>query len=141
MPTQRQREPPDGPYARRMRVAIVGAGPTGLYAATALARRGHEVTVVDRDPGPAPGGEWQRRGVMQFHHPHGLRRQILTALDAELPEVRDALLAAGAGLSIVPAEGPRPEMVVGMACRRELFELVLRTTAAAQPGVTLRCGH
>jgi 2-polyprenyl-6-methoxyphenol hydroxylase-like FAD-dependent oxidoreductase len=124
-----------------MRVAIVGAGPTGLYAATALARRGHEVTVVDRDPGPAPGGEWQRKGVMQFRHPHGLRRQILTAIEAELPEVRDALLAAGAELSIMPAEGNRPPMVVGMACRRELFELVLRTTAAAEPGVTLRCGH
>ena len=85
MPTQGRREPPGGPYARRMRVAIGGAGPTGLYAATALARRGHGVTVVDRYPGPAPGGEWQRRSVMQFHHPHGLRRQILTALDAELP--------------------------------------------------------
>ena len=124
-----------------MKVAIAGAGPTGLYAATALARRGHEVTVVDRDPGPAPGGDWQRKGVMQFHHPHGLRRQILTALEAELPEVRDALLAAGAELSIMPAEGRRPEMVVGMACRREVFELVLRRAAVAEPGVTLRCGH
>ena len=36
-----------------MRSVIVGAGPTGLYTAIALARRGHQVTVIDRDPGPA----------------------------------------------------------------------------------------
>ena len=35
-----------------MRSVIVGAGPTGLYTAIALARRGHQVTVIDRDPGP-----------------------------------------------------------------------------------------
>ena len=34
-----------------MRAVIVGAGPTGLYTAIALARRGHEVAVIDRDPG------------------------------------------------------------------------------------------
>jgi 2-polyprenyl-6-methoxyphenol hydroxylase-like FAD-dependent oxidoreductase len=31
-----------------MRSVIVGAGPTGLYTAVALARRGHQVTVIDR---------------------------------------------------------------------------------------------
>ena len=40
----------------RRRVAIVGAGPTGLYLAIALARRNHRVVVVDRDPGPEPDG-------------------------------------------------------------------------------------
>lgn len=124
-----------------MRTAIVGAGPTGLYSAIALARRGHAVTIVDRDPGPAPDGEWPRRGVMQFHHPHGLRGQILTALQAEMPEVIDDLLAAGAALIVLPAEGPRPELVVGMRCRRATFERVLRAAAVAQPGVTIACGH
>jgi 2-polyprenyl-6-methoxyphenol hydroxylase-like FAD-dependent oxidoreductase len=124
-----------------MRVAVAGAGPTGLFSAMALARRGHAVTVVDRDPGPAPDGGWPRRGVMQFHHPHALRRQILTALEAELPEVVGDLLAAGAEPAVVPAEGSRPEQVVGMHCRRETFERVLRAAAAAEPGVTIRCGH
>jgi NADPH-dependent 2,4-dienoyl-CoA reductase/sulfur reductase-like enzyme len=32
-----------------MRAVIVGAGPTGLYPAIALARRGHQVTVIDGD--------------------------------------------------------------------------------------------
>jgi 2-polyprenyl-6-methoxyphenol hydroxylase-like FAD-dependent oxidoreductase len=124
-----------------MDVAIVGAGPTGLYAAIALARRGHAVTIVERDRGPAPDGDWARRGVMQFHHPHGLRRQVVTALTEELPDVHDALLAAGAELSILPAEGPRPEMVVGMQCRRMTFERVLRESALAEPGVTFVAGH
>lgn len=124
-----------------MQTAIVGAGPVGLFAAIALARRGHDVTIVDRDAGPAADGSWERRGVMQFHHPHGLRRQIVEALAAEMPDVQDRLLAAGADLAILPARDGRPEMVVGMHCRRMTFERTLRTAAADEPGVTLRAGH
>src|SRR5215471_1860524 len=59
---------------RRMRAVIVGAGPTGLYTAIALARRGHQVMVVDCDRGPDGGRWWDRKGVMQFHHPHFFRQ-------------------------------------------------------------------
>ena len=124
-----------------MQIAIVGAGPTGLFTAIALARRGHGVTIVDRDPGPAADGEWARRGVMQFHHPHGLRQQVVQALAAEMPDVQDRLIAAGAELAITPAGNGRPEMVVGLHCRRMTFERILRAAALAEPGVTLRPGH
>ncbi|MEV4636730.1 FAD-dependent oxidoreductase [Actinoplanes sp. NPDC049548] len=124
-----------------MQAAVIGAGPTGLFTAVALARRGHRVTVVDRDPGPAPDGTWPRRGVMQFHHPHGVRQQVVQAIQAELPEVENALLAAGAERSILPAADGRPAMVVGLHCRRMLFERVLRETATAEPGVTFVRGH
>jgi 2-polyprenyl-6-methoxyphenol hydroxylase-like FAD-dependent oxidoreductase len=124
-----------------MHVAIVGAGPTGLFSAIALAGRGHRVTVVDRDRGPAVDGSWARRGVMQFHHPHGLRQQVITCLEAELPPVKDALLAAGAVVTVLPAEGPRPERLLGMQCRRSTFERVLRAVAVGTPGVTLLSGH
>ncbi|MFI7547104.1 FAD-dependent oxidoreductase [Actinoplanes sp. NPDC049599] len=124
-----------------MDTAIAGAGPTGLFAAIALARRGHAVTIVDRDPGPAPGGEWPRRGVMQFHHPHGLRKQIVEILGAELPDLIDALLAAGAELAVVPADDTHPELMVGMHCGRVTFERVLRAAAVAEPGVTFAVGH
>ncbi|HEV3176114.1 MAG TPA: FAD-dependent oxidoreductase, partial [Stellaceae bacterium] len=36
-----------------MRSVVLGAGIAGVTAAYELARRGHEVTVVDRQPGPA----------------------------------------------------------------------------------------
>jgi 2-polyprenyl-6-methoxyphenol hydroxylase-like FAD-dependent oxidoreductase len=89
-----------------MEIAIVGAGPTGLFTAMALARRGHRVTVVDRDPGPA-AGSWERKGVMQFHHPHGLRQQAVDALAAEVPEVRDDLVSLGALLASLPTDDGR----------------------------------
>jgi 2-polyprenyl-6-methoxyphenol hydroxylase-like FAD-dependent oxidoreductase len=124
-----------------MRTAIVGAGPTGLFSAIALARRGHEVIIVDRDRGPAPDGTWERKGVMQFHHPHGVRKQVVDALSAEMPEVGRALLDAGAKETVLPAEDSRPARVIGMQCRRMTFERVLRAAAVAEPGVTMLPGH
>jgi 2-polyprenyl-6-methoxyphenol hydroxylase-like FAD-dependent oxidoreductase len=122
----------------RMHTAVVGVGPTGLYTAIALARRGYEVTAIDRDPGPETNGSWNRRGVMQFHHPHGFRQQVVEALLAEMPEVWDGLITAGAVPSTLPDQ---PERVVGLRCRRLIFERVLRSVAEAEPGVTLRTGH
>ncbi len=121
-----------------MRSIIVGAGPTGLYTAVALARRGHQVTVIDRDPGPADSQSWDRKGVMQFHHPHFFRQQVVDALVAEMPEVCQGLLAAGA----MPADLPgQPDVPAGLHCRRLTFERVLREAAQAEPGVWLRTGH
>jgi 2-polyprenyl-6-methoxyphenol hydroxylase-like FAD-dependent oxidoreductase len=121
-----------------MHTVIVGAGPTGLFTAIALARRGHQVTVIDRDSGPRPDNVWQRKGVMQFHHPHGFRQQVVEALAAEMPDVVDALLGAGAELATPPDQ---PGRLLGLRCRRLTFERVLRSGAEAEPGVSLRVGH
>ena len=121
-----------------MRAMIVGAGPTGLYTAIALARRGYEVAVIDRDPGPSSGQWWDRKGVMQFHHPHFFRQQVADALLAEIPEVWHRLLAAGAEPGTLPGQ---PGVLAGFHCRRLTFERVLRSAAEAEPGVTLRTGH
>ena len=121
-----------------MRAVIVGAGPTGLYTAIALARRGHQVTVIDRDRGPDGGQWWDRKGVMQFHHPHFFRQQVADALLAEMPEVWQGLLAAGAAPASLPGQ---PGMAAGLHCRRVTFERVLRAAAGAEPGVWLRTGH
>lgn len=118
-----------------MRSVIVGTGPTGLYTAVALARRGHQVTVIDRDPGPAGGQWWDRKGVMQFHHPHHFRQQITDALVAEMPEVWQGLLAAEAMPAVLPGQ---PGVPAGLHCRRLTFERVLRHAAQAEPGVWLR---
>lgn len=123
-----------------MHVAIIGAGPTGLFLGAALARRGHRVTAVDRDPGPPAEGRWARRGVMQFHHAHGFRPQIAEALVAELPTAYDTWLAAGAERVTFPLPDGRT-VPGGVLSRRELFERVLRAAVVATPGFTLRCGH
>jgi 2-polyprenyl-6-methoxyphenol hydroxylase-like FAD-dependent oxidoreductase len=75
---------------------------------------------------------------MQFHHPHGFRQQVGDALLAEMPEVYDGLLAAGATPTTMPDD---PSRVVGLNCRRWTFERVLRAAAVAEPGVSLHIGH
>lgn len=121
-----------------MRTLIVGAGPTGLYTAIALARRGHQIEVIDRDRGPDSGQRWDRRGVMQFHHPHFFRQQVVDAVLAEMPDVWHRLLAAGAEPATVPG---MPGIAAGLHCRRLVFERVLRAAAEAEPEITLRTGH
>ena len=122
-----------------MRALIVGAGPTGLMLGAALARRGHQVNSVDRDPGPT-GDAWIRRGVMQFEHAHGFRPQVPMALRAEWPEAFTSWISLGAR----PVEVPNPagsRQVLGMLSRRSTFERALRHAAEIRTGLTLRTGH
>src|ERR1700750_1234019 len=79
-----------------MDVAVIGAGPAGLFLGSALARRGHQVTAVDRDPGPDDEQSWSRRCVMQFHHAHGFGPTVAASLRREVPEAYDGWLALGA---------------------------------------------
>ncbi|MHC1557664.1 FAD-dependent oxidoreductase [Actinomycetospora sp. C-140] len=123
-----------------MDVAVVGAGPTGLVSAVGLARRGHRVALVDNDRGPGPDGQWTRRGVMQFHHPHAFRGQAVDVMRAEVPEVVDALLALGAEpITVADAsEGAgdgRLPAGAGLRCRRMVVERELRRVAEQEPGV------
>jgi len=61
-----------------LKILILGGGIVGLSTAMMLARRGHDVTVFERDSKPLPASPedawqaWERRGVAQFRQPHYL---------------------------------------------------------------------
>jgi flavin-dependent dehydrogenase len=120
------------------KTVVVGAGPVGLYCAIIRARAGDEVLVLDRDAGPAPDGSWDRRGVMQFRHPHFFRPRVRAVFDQTAPDLWAAVVAAG-GTAVRPPGAP--EFVTGLQSRRATFETAMRAAAATEPGVTLRSGH
>jgi 2-polyprenyl-6-methoxyphenol hydroxylase-like FAD-dependent oxidoreductase len=121
-----------------VRTVIVGAGPTGLFTAIALARRGREVVVIDRESGPPAHGEWRRRGVMQFHHAHSYRGQVVDALHEEMPDVLAALRAVGARVVMTTGANSR---AAALHCRRMVFERELWRHAATEPRVRMVIGH
>jgi D-amino-acid dehydrogenase len=51
-----------------MKICVLGAGITGVTAAYELARRGHEVTVLDRQPEPARECSFANGGQLSYAH-------------------------------------------------------------------------
>jgi 2-polyprenyl-6-methoxyphenol hydroxylase-like FAD-dependent oxidoreductase len=114
-----------------------------------LAKDGHEVVVLERDGAapPDPGAAWdgwERRGVGQFRLPHFLLSGFRQFAHAELPEVEDALVAAGAlRINVLGpfAEALDPEeRNVVLTGRRPLVEAAVAGVAASWPGLTIRRG-
>ena len=139
-----------------MKIVVLGAGICGLFAGLLLARDGHDVTLLERDPAAVPEApdvaweDWTRDGVAQFRQAHYLQPRGRAILEQELPDVHDALAAAGACrfdvLSIMPPtitdRSPREgdERFVTLTARRPVFEHVLARAAAAQDGLAVRRG-
>jgi 2-polyprenyl-6-methoxyphenol hydroxylase-like FAD-dependent oxidoreductase len=135
-------------------ITVLGAGMNGLTTAMLLARDGHEVTVLERDPaGPPPLGEaweqWERQGVGQFRRAHYMLPRWRAEIEESLPEVLDDLVAAGGQrfdvIGSVPEErrGPvRPddERFATITARRPVLEAVLAGAAERTPGLRIRRG-
>ena len=136
------------------RIVVLGAGVCGLAAALMLRRDGHDVTVLERDTAPVPASNedawerWARAGVTQFQQAHFLQPLGRMVLEDELPDVRDALLAAGAvrfdPLRLMPPwiadRRPRPgdERFATITARRPVIEHAL--ARVAQEEVDVRRG-
>ena len=138
-----------------MQVLIVGGGVSGLSTALKLGRRGHQVTVVERDDTPMPQSadeafEWDRRGAPQVRHSHAFLARLVGLLKQNEPDVIQALYEAGA--AELPFGADLPPTMVGferedaddeltmLTCRRTTFEWVLRRVVLDEGRVEFRTG-
>jgi 2-polyprenyl-6-methoxyphenol hydroxylase-like FAD-dependent oxidoreductase len=136
-------------------VVIAGAGVVGLAAALLLAKDHHRVTVLERDrAAPAQDLEaawtsWRRRGVSQFRQLHYFQPRFRAIIEAELPDVAEALDRAGAlrfnqvqaAPAALSAGGcPGDEAFTALTARRPVVDSVLARVAADAPGITVRRG-
>jgi 2-polyprenyl-6-methoxyphenol hydroxylase-like FAD-dependent oxidoreductase len=128
------------------RVVISGGAFAGLAGALFLARRGHTVTVVERDEAP-PGTTadddarlWQHRGAPQARQTHALLGRARRVLVDEAPDVVEALLNRGVHEIEVAFGAGRLDGERMLLSRRLVAEAELRRTVAREPGVTMRVG-
>jgi len=136
-------------------VVVIGGGLTGQSAAMLLARDGHHVTVLERDPAPPAASPedawsaWERRGVNQFRMLHYFLPCWREIVERELPEIATELDADGA-LRTNPIAGMPADMSGGfrdgderftaLTGRRPMVEAAVSRVAARAPGVDVRRG-
>jgi 2-polyprenyl-6-methoxyphenol hydroxylase-like FAD-dependent oxidoreductase len=130
-------------------VAVLGAGVSGLATGLALARAGHEVTLIERDEvvvGQAlDAPDWTRGGIPHFLQAHAFTARGRRELRAMFPDVFQALLDAGADdIDLRPKlhGEPRPgdEQLAILGVRRPLIEWALRRAIVGESGVHVESG-
>lgn len=139
------------------RVLVVGSGIAGMCSALALAHRGFDVTVLERDTAPPDGDadraffEWPRRGAAQFRHPHAFLGLMCNLLQDNYPDLLQAFYAAGARrldfkdmispeLAAKYTPEPGDEKLWVLLCRRATIETVLRRYVGRLDNIAIRNG-
>ena len=129
---------------RSLRVAVLGAGVSGLAAALALGRSGHQVDLIERDDfevGAALDSvDWQRRGIPHFMQAHAFTARGYKEMREAFPDVLDALIEAGAddidmARKLPGVREPADDDLRMLGVRRPLIEWALRRAVVAQPAV------
>jgi flavin-dependent dehydrogenase len=154
-----QNDEENTPNPAPKRVVIVGGSVAGLFAALALSRQGHHITLLEdevlpRCDSPLEAFErWERRGAPQSRHSHAFLARLHNGIRDRTPELYADLMEAGAETlrfaDLVQAAFENPEFVpeddeiVLLACRRITLDWVLRrhvektTDAAYRDGVAV----
>jgi len=139
-----------------MRVVVAGGSAAGIFTSLLLARAGHDVVMLDRDPiEPASTVEQAaetafRPAAPQIVQPHGLLPLCRELLLTWLPDVYDDLLAAGMVEAPISTQLPPSlpdrtaragdERLVMLLGRRSTFDWALRRAVLAEGGVSARSG-
>jgi len=132
---------------------VIGASVSGLGVALALGRLGYTVTCFERDATPMPNdhleafARWDRRGAAQTRHSHVLLAPLVKLIKTHAPDFHVRLLAAGAeelGFTELARSNfehvelePGDEDICFLACRRVVFEYLLRRYVAERHGVRI----
>jgi 2-polyprenyl-6-methoxyphenol hydroxylase-like FAD-dependent oxidoreductase len=118
--------PADAKHSEQTDVVVIGAGPTGAAAATAFARRGARVALVEGHP------EAARRFAGEWIHPPGVRTLMSLGVDVRALAARE-----GRGFAIFGDDGEDPVCLPydgGVSIARVHDELVAHLREHA-------CGH
>lgn len=123
-------------------ITVLGGGPAGLATALFAARRGHPVTLLERD-GPPPHGPaendfvaWDRRGVAHARQGHVFLARSTQVLRHQAPDVLAEILDRGCTEVSLVGGGSDGNVL----SRRLVYEASLRRAVEREPGVRVRSG-